>query len=253
MAKTDIARIEADLAERAKSISKQIGSPDSKRITVDQKDGTLLGPGGVSLGDEMRVIVVDFCTVNRYYDRNYDAANPQPPACYAIGDIILDMAPEPESPAVQSDLCRTCWANEWNSDPGGGRGKACKNSRDLVIVNADELEDPEAEPEMFIVSCSPTSIKSFDAAAAMILRLFNGTPIKAVMTMKVKATANYYNLQFGDIEANPYLERVYPLLADTADLLNKLPDFSTYEEPRVLPAGDVRNQNRPPAPARGRR
>lgn len=243
MAKTDLARIEADLAERAKSIQQQIGGAESKRITVDQKEGTLMGPGGLNLGDEQRVIVVDFCTTNRYYDAPYDPGNPQPPACMAIGDIIADMAPEEGVPAPQSDLCRGCWANEWESDPRG-RGKACKNSRDLAIVLADELEDEDIEPELYVVSCSPSAIKSFDAAASKVLQLFAGPPIKAVMTMKVVAKDNYYLLNFGQLEANPYLERVYPLLNDTAAILGRLPDFDQYKRPKHLPPGDVRNKQR---------
>lgn len=244
MAKANIALIEADLKKRAETVSQQIGVLESRKITVDQKEGQLMGPGGLALGDEQRIIVVDFCTVNRYYDRPYSEGNIGPPACMAVGDIIKDMVPEEGVPAQQSEFCRDCWANEWESDLKG-RGKACKNTRDLAIVLADELEDPDVIPELYVVSCSPTSIKSFDAAAAKALQLFGSTPIKAVMTMRVKATANYYNLQFGELEANPHLERVYPLLEDTAVLLGRLPDFGTYQPPKTLMyANDVRNSAR---------
>lgn len=242
MAKTDIARIDADLAERAKTLQQQLGNSESRRITVS-KDGTLQGPGELSLGDEQRIIVVDFATANRYYDRPFDPANTQPPACMAIGDIIADMVPEDGVPAKQSDLCRTCWANEWESD-ARQKGKACKNSRDLAVVLADELEDPDVEPELYVVSCSPKAIKSFDAAARKAHQLFGGPPIKAIMTMKVVPHENYHLLNFGQLEANPYLERVYPLLEVTADLLGALPDFSTYEPPKHFPPGDVRNTRR---------
>lgn len=242
--RADLTTITADLQERAKRLQEQIGQAESRKITVDQKDGTLLGPGGLNLGDEQRIIVVDFCTVNRYYDRGYDSANPQPPACMAIGDIIEEMVPEEGVPAQQSPRCATCWANKWESDLQGGRGKACKNTRDLAVVLLDELEDPDSDPTLYVVSCSPTSLKSFDAAATSILRMMGGPPIMAQMTMRVKATKNYYNLQFGDIEENQYLERVYPLLETTADILGRMPDFSSYEEPKKLPIDDVRNQQR---------
>ena len=240
MAKTDLAKIDADLAERAKRIKEQIGSSDSRRLTVDQKEGAFIGPGGLNMGDELKVVVVDFCTYKRYYDRTYNQANPMPPACVAIGDVLSEMTPEEGVPAPQSDLCKDCWANQWES--GNGRGKACKDARELAVVLADELEDDEIEPEMYVLSCSPTSIKSFDAAAAKIYQIYNGTPIKAVMTMRVKATDNFYNVQFGDIEPNQHLVKVYPLLQKTADLLGRLPDFSTYEPPKQFPPKDVRNQ-----------
>lgn len=239
MAKTDLARIEADLAERAKTLQQQVGGPDTRRITVDQKNGNLLGPGGLNLGDEQRIIVIDFCTVNRYFDAPYDSNNPTPPACMAVGDIIADMRPEDGVPAPQADLCRDCWANKWESD-AKGKGKACKNSRDLAIVLADELEDPDYEPELYVVSCSPTSIKSYDAAAIKAQQLFNGPPIKAIMTMKVMAVENYYNLSFGQLDSNPFLERVYGLLEDSPVLLGALPDFTKYKAPKKFPHGDVR-------------
>lgn len=243
MTNSNIARIEAELAERAKTMSEQIGQPDSRKITVDQKEGRLVGPGGLDLGDEQHIVVVDFCTVNRYYDRPYDGNAPMPPACYAVGDIIKDMVPEDGVPAPQSASCATCWANKWESD-AKGRGKACKNSRDLAIVLADELEDPDIDPVMYVVSCAPTSLKSFDAAAQQSHRMFGGTPIKAIMTMRVKSTENYFNLAFSDPQPNPYLERVFPLLENTADMLGRLPDFSNYQPPKHLPPGDVRNARR---------
>lgn len=240
MAKTDLAQLEAELAERAKSLSQQLGAPESKRITVDQKTGELIGPGGTGMGDSVKVVVVDFCTTKRYFDRIYDPANTTPPACMAIGDVISEMVPEEGVPAPQSPQCKTCWANQWESD-ARGKGKMCKETRDLVVVIAEELEDPDIEPALYLVACSPTSLKSFDATALRVHQLLGGMPMKAIMTMSVHAVENYYNLRFGDIEANPYLDRTLPLLASTQALLGTLPDFSKYEAPKKLPADDVRN------------
>lgn len=241
MAKTDLAAIEQQLAARAQNLREQISAPETRQITVNQKDGQLMGPGGLSLGDEVRIIVIDFCTEKRYYDRPYDPANTMPPACMALGDVIKDMVPEDGVPAPQNEACATCWANQWESD-SRGKGKACKETRNLMVVLADELEDPDAEPEPYLVKCSPTSLKSFDAAAVKAQQLFGGTPIKAIMTMQAVASENYYNLRFGNLEANPYLERVFPLMEGAAEFMGRLPDFSGYEAPKHLPPGDARNR-----------
>lgn len=243
MAKTDLAAIEQQLAERAQSLREQISAPETRIITVSQKDGQLIGPGGLSLGDELRIIVIDFCTEKRYYDRPYDPQNTVPPACMAIGDVIKEMVPEDGVPAKQSDACQNCWANQWESDPRG-KGKACKETRNLMVVLADELEDPDAEVEPYLVKCSPTSLKSYDAAALKAQQLFGSTPIKAIMTMKAVPSETYYNLRFGNIEANPYLERVFPLLEGAAEFMGRLPDFSGYEPPKHFPPGDARNARR---------
>lgn len=241
MAKTDLSTIQEQLAERAKNLTQQLGAPESKRITVDQKSGEFVGPGGTSMGDELRIVVVDFCTTKRYFDRVYDANDTTPPACMAVGDVIAEMVPEEGVPAPQSEMCKDCWANQWETD-ARGKGKMCKETRDLAIVLYDELEDPDVEPALYVLSCSPTSLKSFDATALRVHQLLGGMPIKAVMTVKAHATENYYNLRFGDIEANAFMDRCLPLLATTPTILGSLPDFSTYKPPKKLPADDVRNQ-----------
>lgn len=236
MAKANIATIDADLQKRAENMRERIGSPESRKITVDQKDGVLLGPGGLDLGVKANIIVVDFCNTNKFYDRKYSADNKFPPACFAYGDTIKDMVPEDYAPDIQNEQCGVpnkegcCWANEWGSDPGGGKGKACQNKRHLAVVFSDELEDPSAEPEMYLIEVSPTSVKSFDAAAGAIYRETNGMPpIKKIMTVEVVQTANYFNLRFGVGDDNPYVERVYPLMDRSADLLAPTIDVSGWE------------------------
>jgi hypothetical protein len=62
--------------------------------------------------------------------------------------------------------------------------------------------------------------------------------------MSVHAEKNYFNLRFGDLQANPYLERVFPLMDEAPALLSALPDFGTYEAPKKFPLDDVRNARR---------
>ena len=250
--RSDLATIDAQLAKEAANVSEQVGQPDGRRVSVSQQDGNFMGPGGINLGNELNIIVVDFCSANRYYDRTYDASTPMPPACVAFGDVIKEMVPESESPAIQSTNCHDCWANQWKSD-AKQKGKACKNSRELSFVITDEL-DPDSDPELYTISISPTSVASFDASAVQIARLFNGPPIKAQMTMKVVQKGNYYNLQFGNIEAHEWLAELFPLRDDARDMLGLLPNFDSYEAPKFFPGGDVRNQQQPAkAAARGRR
>ena len=233
MARTDLTQIEAQLAEEAKRVSEKLGAPAGRKITIDNT-GNLIAPGGEILGTEVDVIVVDFASANYYYTAAYDPNNPASPVCFAFGDVINEMAPEEQSPEPQNADCRTCPHNQFGSS---GNGKACKNTRELAVVLADELEDPDATPEMYMVSVSPTSLKHFDGAAKQIYRLFNGTPIKAILKMKAQQTANYFALTFTDPRPNPHLERVFPLREQVEEIICRQPDLTNYRptKGRVAP------------------
>lgn len=229
MARTSLATIEAQLAQKAADFNKTVQQPQGRRITLDQKTGNFIAPGDINLGTEVRLIVVDFCSANRYYPGQYDPSNVVPPVCWAFGDIIDEMQPEEAAPEKQSDLCKKCPHNQWGSS---GRGKACKNTRELAVVLADEMEDPDYEPELYHLSVAPSSIKHFDRAATEVYSLFNGPPIKAIITVKAVSVKNYVETNFGSVEANPHLERVFDLMEDAPDLIARDPDMTNYKPSR---------------------
>lgn len=238
MAKTDLATIEKQLAEEAGTVRGMIGAPEGRKIYIHDETGNFTAPGGLNLGNELRVIVVDFCTAHRYYPEAFNRNAIKPPVCFAFGDVIAEMAPEEEAPEKQADLCKDCWANEWKSAGiAGSNAKACKNTRELAIVLADDLEDEELEAEMFSLTVSPSSIASFDSMINVALRLFNGPPIKAIVTIRAVKVANYWTIQFSAPEPNPYLARVFDLRgAESEALIARIPDLSNYTPTVEKPA-----------------
>lgn len=245
MAKTDLAQIEKQLAEENASVRGMIGQPDGRKIYISE-DGNFMAPGGLNLGNELNIIVADFCTAHRYYPEKFNKNAIVPPVCFAFGDVIADMVPEPEAPEPQNEACATCWANEWKSAGGGSNAKACKNSRELAVVLADDLDDEEMEPELFSMSVSPSSIKSFDAFVAVASRLFNGPPIKAIVTVRAVKVENYWVTQFATPSPNPHLARVFPLRgAESEALIARTPDLTNY-----VPSAQQKPAARPAAPAR---
>lgn len=95
-------------------------------------------------GNQMCVIVGSWCLENVYYKDAFDADNRTPPTCFAFykgdPDEKDTMSPpeivdSEEVFARQSDLCKDCWANQWNS-ADKGRGKACGNRRRLALIPA---------------------------------------------------------------------------------------------------------------------
>lgn len=223
----DLASIDQELAERAAQVREQVGQPESKKITVD-RNGNFKGPGDLVFGNELTVCVVDFCSANDYYTASYDPNNARPPVCFARGRAIADMYPEDTAPEPQSENCASCPHNQFGSR---GNGKACKNTRNLAVVLADELEGlKEGEtPEMYLLPVPPTGLKSFDAFALQAARLYDGPPIKALVTIKVVQQGNYNTLQFTMPEPNPHYREVFPLMDAAEELIGRLPNLSKYE------------------------
>lgn len=222
----DLATIEAELAAEAARTAEYVGQPDVKKITVD-RDGNFVAAGGEKLGSEITVCVVDYCSANDYYTSQWDPNNPKPPVCFARGRVIAEMVPEEEAPEKQSEACAPCPHNQFGSR---GNGKACKNTRNLAVVLAEDIEKlaDGDRPDMHLISVSPTALTSFDAMVKQCARLYNGPPIKALVTLKAVSKGTYTTLQFGDTEPNPYFAEVFPLRDAAVDIIGRTPNLDNY-------------------------
>lgn len=98
-------------------------------------------------GAQAAVIVLDGIRENTFYGQKFDADNPLPPICYAIGRDTAPLFPHVD---MQKDLnyfkpqhvvggqvqgCEGCALNQWGS-ADQGRGKACQNRRRLTVIPA---------------------------------------------------------------------------------------------------------------------
>jgi hypothetical protein len=144
--------------------------------------GGVLSLGGQKLKDNLvDVIVLEFSAKNTYYSGPYNEDNPAPPDCFAIElaegkDFEDKLEPHANSTEPVADRCFGCKFNEFKSGDNG-KGKACKNRRDLAVLPADVLdhEDPAdvakaiLDSDLAVFSVSPSNIsvwKSFVAGLA---------------------------------------------------------------------------------------
>lgn len=130
------------------------------------KGGNMMYDDQMIPNNKMEVIVVDFLLENAIFREKYNPLKTTSPMCYAFGRVEEDLQPHENSEEPQAGSCAECPHNEWGSDPDGGRGKACKNSRRIAIIDADVLKaaDPiEAIRKANVVMCKipVTSIKNF--------------------------------------------------------------------------------------------
>lgn len=126
-------------------------------------------------GNILPAIVLLAAHRNTYYDKPFDPNNLANPVCFALsisedGMEAHDNVPDEnvpadslEKPRATSRSCDGCAFNDWGSDPRGGRGKACKETRRLIVLPADAADsvDNAKNAEMAIIDIPVTSGKNY--------------------------------------------------------------------------------------------
>lgn len=219
--------------DEVRAIQARVSSPSNGKIrlignhTIELPDGTQC--------EELEMVIVDFATVNMYFDQPYSPAMPVPPACFSIGFEQHTMKPSPNSPDAQADGCTQCPLNQFGS---AGRGKACKNTRLLAVMGV-KYDEEDQDPPMWTLSIPPVSLKFFDAYVLKLATRMKTIPMGVVTRMKLKEDVAY---------PCPTFEAVRPLREDeydtymlrkeeARDVLMIEPDTSSYQPPRQMGRG----------------
>jgi len=159
----------AELASQAKAAAAK-ERPDLARVST--RAGILAYNGEAIKGNKLQCVIVGMAYENAYYIDEFDADNPKNPACFAVATDDEGMQPHPvvpikfnqldKGPAPAAD-CSGCWAAQWKSDPSGGKGKACKQKRRLLLLPTDALESPEAvrKAELAVLTLPVMSVKNY--------------------------------------------------------------------------------------------
>ena len=167
-------------------------------------------------GNKMEVIVIDFLLENGIFREKYNPNKPSSPMCYAFGRDEEELAPHPDAEEPQHTNCKDCPNNEWGSDPDGGRGKACKNTRRIAIIPADALtKGLEGVRRANVVMCKipVTSIKLFSTYVNQCTSVMGSPPFGIVGELSTKPhPQNLFSVNWKPLEKveNPeMLEALY--------------------------------------------
>lgn len=186
------ATLNSKYAEELAALTERLNAPSGDRITCTQSKQFQL-PDGTKSGDPLRVVIVDFCSANYYYDQQYQQGVVVPPRCFALSLMPTGMGPHENSPDPQSDSCAACWANQFNTN---GKGKACSNTRLLAVLEPNA----SAESPLLILKVSATALKAFDAYVSKVARMFQ-RPVRGVITtISFAEDVEYASLRFTDPE-----------------------------------------------------
>lgn len=219
--------IRAMLAKEAAESASKISVSNNDRIKF-MKGGTIVAPDG-SEGSEFDVVILDFVSVNLYYDRPYQKDVIFPPACFAIGESPSTMVPSKNAPVKCADTCASCAFNQFESALVG-KGKACKNTRLIAVAPIDAAA---GEEPIWIASIPPTSIKPFDAYVSSLAVRHNTSPLGVVTTMYLDPASDFAAPRFKLARAleNEELEIFFAMRDSAKKRLFVEPDVSGYEAP----------------------
>ena len=233
------AQIAADIAR----LKEKLAAPSGDGILVTQ-DKHFKFPDQTKVR-EFKGIIIDFVSVNAYYEGKYDPSNIVPPNCFAIGNVKNEeLVPSDNSPDLQAEHgnCKTCWANAFKSAENGS-GKACKQSVKLAILtDTGELQR---------LGISSTGLKAFGIYVRDVMDSF-GTPPYGVMTTFVFDEASEYAsvrcvdpLQLDDEQ----LAYAFSKRQEALDMLMVEPDVSEFEEKVVAARNKPKGRAAATAPA----
>lgn len=224
--------IDEQLRQEALALKDQLPTGGGVRIKLDNKKSTFTSPSGEDLGDTLQIVVVDYLAWNRYYESSYEKDNPTLPVCFAHDKAVKSLTPSPNGSHIQNDgPCNTCKWDQFKTAKVG-KGKACKNSRDIAVLlvdpnNPDAISDPKAP--IYIFSVPPTGIQSFDGFALGVGRSLGGPPVKAIVTMQAMDMGQYSSISFSDPVPNPDYGMHVGRRAEIADILAREPDYESFE------------------------
>lgn len=220
--------VNAFLEQQKNELLNKIGAVAGNAIQVKQNKTMHLPDGRILASNELlNVVILGFVSRNSYYEGAYDPKNIQPPLCFAVGAQPENLIATDASPEKQADSCGSCPMNQWGS-AATGEGKACKNTRYLVVTPEEALESPDGEMPMWTLAISPTGIKHFDAYVRTLASKNGLLPLQVVTNIGFDPSSDYPSLRFAPKLAidNGALGPIIGAQDEVNEILFKEPDFT---------------------------
>jgi len=167
-------------------------------------------------------------------------AEPEAPDCQSLDGI----APDPQSPAIQNDLCATCPQNAWGSKINqitGKDQKACADQKRLAIVAADDPEGP-----IYLLQITPAALKGLNQYQKELS--VRGIPPEFIKTrLTFDTDASFPLVQFGfggflDAQQQEAVDKLFgsqPVMEITGEAMPPLATVSAPVAAAPAPAKQV--------------
>lgn len=188
---------------------------------ISIKGGQLTVDGVKVPGNAANFIVVASNFNNQFREGAYDPENYEAPACFAFGDTEAELVPHEKSAKAQADSCSVCPQNEWGS-ANVGKGKACRQARDLILVSAD-AEDIETA-KLYRLSVPPTSLKAWKGYVHQLNNTLQRPTMSVITEVKAVVIGTYPGIEFkmvDKIDDGEVLEAIEGREAEAVKILTK--------------------------------
>jgi hypothetical protein len=216
---TPMTKLQTQLAAELAELDKKIAPPSGHRISLKAKQFTF--PDLTTSPGPINAVILDWRNVNTFYKGAYNPAKVEAPVCFALAKNIPDLAPSPNCSDPQNKSCEDCHWNQWNSAPGGGNAKACKNQIRIAIVPPDAKVDTPP----WTIDLAPSSIAAFNNLVNTIRDQLGKLPLQVQVTIDFDPNADYPKLTFAD--PKPLPEELIEMMFD----LRKASQSSLEKEP----------------------
>lgn len=173
---TDIVDYEKLMEDMAKASAK-LERPSVS--TIKTRSGILQYNGQPCPGNKLPCIIIASTHLNAYYEDKFDPDDPKSPVCFAFSPDpeTVPMKPHPKSEKPQCETCDDCPMNKWKSDPDGGKGKACKNSRKLALIPSGTTTEDMPTAEIAVLALPVTSTGAWGNYVNKLATLFKRPPL----------------------------------------------------------------------------
>ena len=222
---TEIANVDALLAERAAALAKNVKTGGSAISLRDKKFNL---PSGEVVDGELELVILDYRYQNRYYTKPWNPKVPEVPECFAIAESEEDLVPSDNATHKQSTDCASCPMNVFGSK---GDGKACRNTMQLAVMFPD-LGDGD---NVMTLSVSPTAKKDIAAYLVKAAQMF-GHPVKVVTKFSLVEQARGFKLKAVAAGANEAYATHAGFLKQAEDAVTTEPQTAPQEEETTVVA-----------------
>jgi len=203
MSKNQVALFEDQLAALANE-SVKAEQASSQMTFLSTKGGQLTYRNDPVAGNKLACIILTAPVERLYYKDRYDASKIVPPNCVAIDASSIGMKPLATSTDIQHATCEGCPKNEWGSSPTGGKGKACRETRRILIIPADAVTSAASVASAEVAAIRPpvTSLKNYSSYVQTVATAMRRPPLAVITEISVVPDAKtQFKVVFNTLKA----------------------------------------------------